>query len=216
MNELTIILTTTVNVNKSIYQINKIDRINTYLKSIKEWLENTKLQIVVVENSGYKFEELNNELEKYKERFEIITYNEANENEMKHIQNNTSIGISEIYSINYAFNKSKKIQNSKFIVKITGRYFIPDFETYISEFDLNNYDVLVQNDKTRCEIVGANIKNFGDVFKIKNNNQYLIYNGHIETVYTKRCSIYKNIIRCKKFNIVPTQRGGVNQIWDNL
>ena len=52
-----IILTCTVNVNtfKSwIYQSNPNDRLKCYLKSIKQWLELTNLNICVVENSGYK------------------------------------------------------------------------------------------------------------------------------------------------------------------
>ena len=54
MNNICIILTSTVNVTKhTAFQIDKHERINTYLKSIMSWLKNTDLNIVVVENSGY-------------------------------------------------------------------------------------------------------------------------------------------------------------------
>ena len=65
----TIILTSTVNVNikKSwLFQINKNDRLDTYLKSVKQWLENTKFNIILVENSGYNFNELDEYLKQFK------------------------------------------------------------------------------------------------------------------------------------------------------
>jgi succinylglutamate desuccinylase len=77
MNKISIILTTTVNVTKhSAFQVDKNERINTYLKSIISWLENTDLNIIVVENSGYLFEELKNELNLYHDKFELITFDE--------------------------------------------------------------------------------------------------------------------------------------------
>ena len=55
----TILLVTIVNVDcYQAFQTNKQERINTYIKSIKNWLYNTNFNIVVVENSGYYFEEL--------------------------------------------------------------------------------------------------------------------------------------------------------------
>ena len=61
MSEILLILTTTVNVNwkkQYIFQGDKQARIDTYIKSIKQWLEKTKIRICVVENSGYTFPEL--------------------------------------------------------------------------------------------------------------------------------------------------------------
>jgi hypothetical protein len=72
----TIILTSTVNVNPSkdwIFQRDSSLRIQTYLKSILQWLTKTNFNIVLVENSGYSFDELNHEKQFYKHRFEVIT-----------------------------------------------------------------------------------------------------------------------------------------------
>ena len=74
MNDILIILTCTVNVNyykHFLYQTNPNDRLECYLKSIKQWLENTNIKICVIENSGYTFPELNEYKEKYSDRFEI-------------------------------------------------------------------------------------------------------------------------------------------------
>ena len=61
-NKVSIILTTTVHVTKnSAFQVDKMERINTYLKSIHLWLKKTDFNIIVVENSGYSFEELEND-----------------------------------------------------------------------------------------------------------------------------------------------------------
>ena len=116
-NNIVIILTMTVTVGKkdTLFQVNPKERINTYLKSIRAWLTKTELKIVVVENSGYEFKELSRELEIYKDRFELIVYDENTLNESAYLKNNTDKGISELFSINYAKNHSVLIKNSIFI-----------------------------------------------------------------------------------------------------
>lgn len=217
-NNITILLTSTVNVqNKNyLFQTDKKERLNTYVKSIKQWLNNTSFNIVLVENSGYLFEELNDYLIKYKDRFEIISFEESKLDEAKYLKNNNSKGESEIFAINYAFNHSKLLQNSTFIIKITARYFIPELHEYLESYDLNKYDALRQNDINRCEIVGTHIKNFKKVFDLKILDENGKYNGHVEAVFRYRISLLNNIITCKKFTIEPTQRGGLNQIFNEL
>jgi hypothetical protein len=70
-----IILTTTVFIQEKvyIYQKDPQERINTYLKSIKQWITKTNFKIIVVENSGYQFDELKEYLS---DKFEIISFNE--------------------------------------------------------------------------------------------------------------------------------------------
>ena len=114
----TIILTSTVYVqNKSfIYQTDPEERIKIYKDSINKW-KNTNLKIVIVENSGYPFNEFKQLIS---DRFEIISFNESEINTP-----NDSKGLGELFSINYAFKNSKIIKKGDFIVKITCRYFIP-------------------------------------------------------------------------------------------
>ena len=219
IKNVSIILTATVHIqNKScLFQLNKQERINIYEKSIKQWLEKTNFNIIVVENSGHRFSNLNNFLEKYKDRFEIISFNEKNIKEAEYLKNNNSKGASEIFAINYAYNNSKIINKSLFIIKITCRYFIPELENYLSNYDINNFNALTQNNINRCEIVGSHINNFHIIF-----NKYLInengkYEGHVENIYKYRINnLFKNVIRCKQFSIEPTQRGGKNEKYNNL
>ena len=215
----TIILTSTVNVNLNksyLFQTCKNERLETYLKSVLQWLNKTKFNIILVENSGYNFDELNNEKILYKDRFEVITFKESELDEAKYISNNNSKGASEVFAINYAFNHSKIIKKSNFIIKITGRYFIPELEEYISKYDLNNYDCLTQYNRDRCEMVGSHYKNFSVIFNINLINKNNYYDGHIENIWKERTSSYKNILICKKFTIERTQRGGLQQYFNDI
>jgi hypothetical protein len=214
-----LLLTSTVNIRPHkcyLYQKNKEDRIYTYLKSIFDWLIDTSFNIVLVENSGYEFKELNYLLEKYKYRFELIVYSEEELESARFLDNNNSKGASEVYSINYAYNHSYLLQNSDFIIKITARYFIPELQSYLSNYNLSEYDVLTQNDFNRCEIVGCHSKHFSKIFDNNLLDETGEYVGHVEFVYRYRCSLYPKIIRCKVFHIEPTQRGGTPEIYNTI
>ena len=215
----TIILTATVNVNPKknfVFQKESKDRINTYLKSVLQWLTKTNFNIILVENSGYNFYELDNEKEIYKNRFEVITFMENELLIAKYLENNIYKGASEVFSINYAFNHSNIIKSSNFIIKITGRFFINELQEYLSEFNLDDYDCLTQQNRYRCEMVGSHYKNFDDIFNIYLNEDEILHNGHIEYTWKSRTSKYKNILICKELKIEPTLRGGVNQYYDSI
>lgn len=217
MNNVTIILTATVNINykKSwLYQKDKNERINTYLKSVLQWLNNTKFHIILVDNSGYMFEELSDQLN---DRFEIITFNESKLDSAKYLENDTSKGASELFAINYAFNYSKRINFSNFIIKITARFYIPDLENYLKDINFDEYNCLTQHNADRCEMVGTHIKNFNVIFYqyAVNENYYI---PHVEHLYKIRCLSFDNktIITCPKFIIEPTQRGGAPEMFSDI
>ncbi len=211
MNNVSIILTSTINVqNKDyLFQTNKNLRLDIYLKSIKKWIENTNFNIILVDNSDYPYTELNEYLIKYNHRFQIIYFNESIIEEARYLLNDRSKGSSELFAIHYAYYNSELIRNSNFVIKITGRYFISDFESYLSNFNLNNYDAICQNDIDRCEMLGCHIKWFHIIFNKFPINQYSSYDYHIENIYKYRIhALFKNVLKCKVFNIEPTSRGG--------
>ena len=214
---ISIILTTTVNVTKhTAFQVDITDRVNTYLKSIRLWLKNTKFNIIVVENSGYNFEELNDELNIYNDRFEIISFTENPQSYSSFQMHLQSKGGLEINSIHYAYDVSKFLKKSSFITKITGRFFVPDFENFINNTYLSKIDCLKQNYDYRCEIVGTSQKNFNMIF---DRNLFIAngkYDFHVENVYAYRFSLCKNVLVCPIFDIEPTQRGGLNEIYTKL
>lgn len=211
-----IILTTTVytKLNKEyLYQTNPQERVETYLKSIRQWLTKTNLNIIVIENSGYRFEELDEEKEKYRDRFEVICFNEDELEDANYLIDNSSKGASEMFAIHYAFHNSTIIQsNHFFIIKITGRYFISDFEEYISQYNLEEYDCLRQNESSMCEIVGSNYNTFANIFNLYLLTETGEYYGHVEDIWKYRISKCNNVFVLKTFYIEPTRRGG----WDGF
>ena len=221
---ITIILTTTVNTNTNNYNLQKDpqERLNIYLKIIRQWLE-TGFNIIVVENSGYSYEELNNEKDKYKHRFEVIYYKQDELNESNILKCLDAKGINELYSIIYAYDHSKLIHSSNFIIKITGRYFIKELQEYLLSFDLNNYECLTQNNSNRCEMVGVHYSKFSnvfanmyspDIYTLDTSNNILYFDTYMERIWEKRTSKLISL-KCKEFNIENTLRGN-NEYYDTI
>jgi hypothetical protein len=202
----------------NMHQIDKNERINVYLKSIIQWLNKTNFNIIVVENSGYTFDELNNEKDLYKNRFEVITFKENELDEASYLKNDISKGASEMFAINYAFHNSKIIQPNNFIIKITARYFISELEEYLNNVELDKYDCLTQQDRNRCEMVGCQYNNFASIFAkdIHSDNVIGLTKGPVEYSYINRTSKYSNILICKEFKIEKTQRGGWHEYYTTI
>ena len=213
-NFITIILTTTVFINphkSMIFQRCPTERIKTYVKSIKQWIEKTNFHIIVVENSGYTFPEIDRS-----PRIEFITFQEKNLRYNSYIYKFHSKGWSECYSIQYAYKQSKFIKFSNFIFKITGRYFIPQLEEYLEKFKLNDYDSMQQIDDGRCELLGCHSKHFFDLFHLDFKNEFGKLDYHIENIYSERLKKYEKKIPSFKFSIDPTPQGGSKNIIDYL
>ena len=214
-----IILTSTVNINPIkwwLFQRDKNDRLQIYLKAIKQWLTKTNFKIVLVDNSGHNYDELILEKETYKDRFEVITFIESELEESKYLINNPHKGASEIFAINYGFYNSKIINSCDFIIKITARYFISGLEDYLKNYDLNEYDCLTQHNRERCEMVGSHQKNFHYIFNTNTFDKNGHYICHIESLYEERTSNYGRILTCDPFQIEPTQRGGIDAIFNDI
>jgi len=235
MDNILIILTCTVKVNYNkfyLFQTDPNERINCYLKSIKQWLEKTNFKICVVENSGYTFPELREYLDKYNNRFEIISYVESELSpEILSFIAAHSKGGSEIWAINYAYDKTIFRQTTDFIIKITCRYFIRDLEQFLIEnnlsnrikdgmgiFNPDNILGLRQFTPERCEIIGSHVKAFPIIFDPVMYNIHKSYNQHIESIYMNRLQMFntQNILICKLFEIEPTQMGGIDCIITEL
>lgn len=222
-NNITIILTSTINCKDSIQYLIQNDtgeRLQSYLKSVKQWLYHTNFPIVLVENSGYTFEELSKEKELFKKRFEVISYVESDLETAKYLRNKPSKGASEIYQINYAFYNSKLIQeinqNTNFIIKVTARFFIPELEAYLNKYNLNQFQALCQYNRNRCEMVGSHVQSFRYIFHHNLINNKGEYDGHVENIYRERINNCKKKLRCKLFTIEPTQRGGATNKYTNI
>lgn len=214
LTQCSIILTTTVTISEYIQCIKQRDpteRLNTYLKAINNWIALTNFKIILVENSGYSFPELEHLRESNKDRFEIISFDQNELEDACHLIREKAKGVCEVFSINYAIKHSKLLQDTNFIIKVTGRYYIPELQNYLEKYDLNLYDCLTQHDRDRCEMVGSHVKNTDFIFNVnlvdKNGN----YDNHIENVWKYRTSCFDNNLHCKIFTIERTQRGCGNK-----
>jgi hypothetical protein len=214
--QVSIILTTTISINSKINLVHLKDtetRKDIYIYSIKKWLSDTKFNIIIVENSGYLYPELDNEKEKYKDRFEIISFNGNELEEAKYLVNNSSKGAHEFFAIDYALKNSELIKKSKFIIKITGRYYIPDLEDYINSLNIFEYYALhqyIQFYCPKCEIVGCRSDYANYIFdkEIKFNNDIVEYewNHRMNKLDSNK------VLTLPLFKIEPTRQGGIPKI----
>ena len=136
MNNIIILLTMTVNPPNYISWLKQRDskeRLNMYEKIINLWLNNTKFKIVVVENTGYKFNIVH-------ERLELITFEYTDDSMNKYIAK----GQHEMFSIQYSINNSKFIKDCDYVIKITGRYYMPEFENIINKLINSKTEYIIQ------------------------------------------------------------------------
>jgi hypothetical protein len=203
--EYLIILTCTVNIQNKLflYQIDQQERLDCYIKAINQWLIKTKLKILIVENSGYPFNQYFQN-----DRLQIVSFKENEITEANYLNGNNSKGASELFSINYALSKCKFSYN--FVIKITGRYFIPYFYNYLNKLKTNNFNGIRQFNEYSSEIIGCDLDNIDKIF---NTNDV---ENHIESTYKKRFMELSKIIVLPLFKISPTQRGGINEIILNI
>jgi len=202
-----IVLTTTVFPQDKcfIHQSDPQQRIKSYLKSIHQWVNDTEFNIVVVENSGYGFQQL-----KYLEssRFRIVGFNE--QVDAPHLVKNNSKGASELWSIK---NIKKFLSTFDYVIKVTGRYFIPHFEKWLGH--LNDCDAIRQNAELRNEVIGCNMKYFDYLF-----NDSTLLNGkecnHIEFLYKHRLNFFDKTLILPEMPIEPTCMGGIEKILYSL
>lgn len=222
-----LLLTTTVNVQDklALRDIDPLERIATYTKSLSQWLEKTKFRIIVIENTGHSFPEWEDWKEKYKDRLEVISFRESDVEDAEYLKGNNSKGASEIFAINYARSHSKwieeieEIEEIDFLIKVTGRFFIPDLESYLECIDLDSFDILKQNNIHSCQLIGVRLSLFMNLFQrdlIDNNGNY---NADVEKIYVERMLLNfteERRLICPVFPIEPTLEGGGPNVFHQL
>jgi len=219
-----IILTSTVTINENktyLTQRNAEERASTYVRAIKQWLEQTSLKICVVENSGYQWPELDEYKETYNDRFEIMSFDEKETSPDSF--GAESKGHSEMLSIKTAFYNSKFKNDINFVIKITARYFIPEFQGFLEDNRISERvknigiideeDAIValrQNSEYSCEIVGIHKKFVDQMFDDNILDCWGGYHRHVEDVYRSRKMLFDKtkVLVCPVFTIEPTPTGG--------
>lgn len=138
-NDVVLLLTGTIRPDGMIFTaIQDIEiRKAQYLSSIRYWLETTNLNIIFVENSNtdvtYEFKK-----EISTGRIEILHFSGNN------FDKNLGKGLGELKCIEYACIHSKFIKKAKFIFKVTGRYKVINFNTFLQSYiDNTQIDIMV-------------------------------------------------------------------------
>jgi len=192
-----ILLTTTVYVlpSQKSGQWDPDVRVRVYHEIIQKWLDETKLHIVVVENSGYKFPNLPKD-----PRLEIITYSRENipPDRRNFLENCKDKGNHELFAIDYALNNSVKLRNCEFFIKVTGRYFVPLLDTMEYEPALQ---AIAQHDPSRCEVLGCRRDMADRLFSFPSRDP------HIEQTYERRINTFKHARRLPLIHIPRTEMG---------
>ena len=130
------------------------ERVNLYKNVIDKYLDRTKLNIHIIESSGSN---ILRDIYKDNDRVKYYTFKLDKPTFFYNI-NNESTTAYEAYSILQAYENFNLSKYGR-ILKITGRYFIPNIENIINTFQ-ENADIYVQNTvyhdslSQRCEVIG--------------------------------------------------------------
>jgi hypothetical protein len=196
-----IILTTTVNVKNNINTLKQVDkdqRAAIYRKSIMRWLRYTRFKIVVVENSSFNSLLSSDVLTQYKDRLEFLCFEDPVISKSK--------GQHESYAINYALAYSDLICTVDYIIKITGRYFVPELESLLAEHLGPDIDYIRQHISKRCEIIGCRYTKAEHLFEYPMTIEY------VEAEYDQRLKNVENsTYRLPYVQVTTVKNGGYNQ-----
>lgn len=115
--------------NRENYNKEELEKIQTiYTKVIHDWLYKTNIPIFVVDSSNHKYSEFSNT------RLNVCSFN---------FPQNTSSTISEANSIFYALENCEELSKYNYIIKVTGKYYIPYMSNNLS-YVLDGHDLYFQ------------------------------------------------------------------------
>jgi hypothetical protein len=184
-SKICILLTTCVNPS---YTQNKLDkRKEIYTDVINKYLTFTNFDIYVVESSGYTFPEFENN-----PRVKVYSY----KNYLKYskylllLNNPSPLEATSIINAISHFN----LNEYQYVIKITGRYFIPNINEILNTIPIGA-DLILQNNQhifyQHTEIFGCKTKYFKNIMEfIKNYN--LVINFEIAVfLYSIKYKYYR-------------------------
>ena len=162
-------------------------RINLYKNTINKYLKNTNLNIFIIESSNNQ--ELKN-LYKNNNRINIHTFDLIKKYDIySYYKSKERLStICELFSLKEAYNVFN-LNQYNFILKITGRYYIPNIEHIIK--NLNNYNTFyIQYRNLGNDIFGTELLIFKSFMFDKILNYTLKNNLILEKSITNLCNQY--------------------------
>jgi len=136
---LSILLTGAIDIEYTPFAISapKNIRLNEYINSITYMLKKYKnLNIIYIDSSNYDFKLKNPEFKKFS-NFESLTCTAQD------IVKKTGKGAGELYSIKYALENSVFLRDSKYIMKVNGRYKLLNLDKIIWDINFENKNSII-------------------------------------------------------------------------
>ena len=178
------------------------ERKDLYIKQINKWLNETNFKIVVVDSSGYTFPEINNK------NLIVISFILDNKYD--------SSSQYEANSIVYAIDKIKEMdffKNCTHILKITGRYFLENIDSALS--NIEQFKDLYLQYHRQDELKWQNTEYFGIKKELILPMLYPILNNGLMENNLYNFSTNKNYSFIGKFKN-DVRRGGDNLLIEEL
>jgi hypothetical protein len=174
---------------------NKEDSREGYEQTISWWLDNTKFDIYVVDSFGKAITISNR-------RLNVISFDQKDhKNDIVSLTNfHMRPTIGEMISIKVAYEYFKdNFKNYKYIIKVTGKYRLPDFQKAL-KIDNSNYDFIVQSRHKEyiqnTEILGFNASRFEKLHNLLEEEE-----GSLERKVSSVIKKHKNFFRLEEILI---------------
>lgn len=118
----------------------KLDRLNDYKIAFRKWCENKYVSnIIFIENSSYDLNFFQEELKKFPEKkIEILSSNLNNT-----FDKSLGKGYGEHLCFREVIKKSKLFKENDYFFKISGRYYVENFNKLFDEFRKKQSDIFV-------------------------------------------------------------------------
>lgn len=135
-------------------QRNQTERRAVYERSVQRWAEDTNIPVVFVENSGADLESIRKHVPATRQEFEVLNVAPWGERLPRGLR--PDVGRIEAQALITALNSSTLLAARcphDIVFKITGRYFVRDFETLVRRQCLRGHSVLHHPGRTPLILV---------------------------------------------------------------
>lgn len=163
-----ILLTTCYN-RQNYTDVQKNEIQSLYRNVIYDWLYRTDLPIFVIDSSGYTYPEFSNT------RLRVCSFI------FPQIGSST---VCEGNSINYTLDNCRELSNYDYVIKITGKYYIPYMKGILSK-TANGSDFMFQNIRSNDESI-QNSEVFGFKYKLGKEIVNPIVSGEYNKIMEER------------------------------
>jgi hypothetical protein len=218
-SDVAILLTCTVRPQDTVTQLRQkspTEREAAYKTSILRWLTQSPFRIVVVENSGFPMSTqwLGVEPSVVPARLEFVLFDERALPAAGSLRKTESKGAHELFAIHKALLQSNTLRSVPFIIKVTGRFFVPDlYQVLVRHRVPNDYNAVRQHDPDECQILGCKTA-FANVL-FAPTDEYVVERTFRARLAHEPWAQFNTFV-LPVLNIPPTKTGGSGMVIRSL